>query len=177
MKIMIKVLRGILTAVLCVVVLANVWLLVQQAVLKKDAPELFGYSQFIVTSGSMEPTFAAGDMVLTKKQTGYAPNDVVTFRDGRGELVTHRIVGTVSDQFITKGDANNTEDSELLALEQIVGEVTGVLPGVGNAVMFLRSPLGILILLVIGILLIELPAWAGTLKTKAKGKHAHERER
>ena len=53
MKVIIKVLRGLLTAVLCIVLLVNIWMLVQQTVLKKEAPEVLGYSQYIVTSGSM----------------------------------------------------------------------------------------------------------------------------
>lgn len=174
MRVMIKILRGVLTAVLCVILLLNVWLLVQQKVLKKETPEIFGYSQYIVTSGSMEPKFSVGDLVLVKKQDRYQLGDIVTFRDSGGALVTHRITGSVSGQFITKGDANNTEDAELLSPESIVGKLQLVLPGAGEAVVFLRSPLGLLILLAVGILLIKLPDWAGAFKTKTRGKHANE---
>lgn len=172
MKILIKLLRGVLTAALCVLLLFNVWMLVQQNILKKDAPEVFGVSQYIVTSGSMEPSFSPGDMILVKKQDSYKLGDVVTFLDGQGQTVTHRIVGAVSGQFITKGDANNTEDADLLPPERISGRLWTVLPGVGSAAMFLRSPMGILVLLAVGVLLIMLPDWAGALKTKAEGKHA-----
>lgn len=177
MKVMIKILRGVLTAVLCAILLLNIWMLVQQKVLKKEAPEVFGYSQYIVTSGSMEPKFSAGDLILVKGQDSYQLGDIVTFRDSGGAMVTHRITGSVSGQFITKGDANNTEDAELLSPENIVGKLQLVLPGAGEAVLFLRSPLGLLILLTVGVLLIKLPDWAGALKTKTKGKHADENQR
>lgn len=179
MKIVIKVLRALLTAALCAVILLNVWMLVQQTLLKKDAPELFGYSQYVVTSGSMEPTLSAGEMILVKRQEEYGLGDVVTFHTAGGETVTHRIVGRVSGQFITQGDANNTEDQELLPPENIVGKVQTVAGGskgaaaaIGSLVMFLRTPLGLLVLLAVAVLLIKLPDWAGALKTKAEGRHA-----
>ncbi len=177
MKVTIKILRGILGAALCAVLLLNVWLLVQQTVLKRDTPKIFGYAQYIVTSGSMEPSFSAGDMILVKQEDNYQLGDVVTFVDSMGQTVTHRIMGRVSGQFITQGDANNTKDQELLPPERIVGKLQVVLPGAGGAAMFLRSPFGLLILLAAGAVLIKLPDWAGALKTKAKGKHAHESQR
>ncbi len=170
MKVMIRILRGLLTAVLCAVLLVNIWMLVQQTVLKREAPEVLGYSQYIVTSGSMEPSMSPGDLILVKSQESYGLGDVVTFRDSRGETVTHRIVGGVSGQFITQGDANNTEDGELLPPERILGKLRLVLPGAGGVLMFLRSPLGILVLLVVGVLLIKLPDWIGT--AKDKGRHS-----
>lgn len=172
MRITIKILRGLLTVLLCAVLLLNLWMLIQQVVLKKEAPEFLGYSQYVVTSGSMEPSFSAGDMILVKRQEEYGLLDVVAFRDSHGSTVTHRIVGSVSGQFITRGDANNTEDSELLPPENIIGKVRTVLPGVGKIALFFRSPLGLLTLLAVGLLLIKLPDWAGALKRKAEGRHA-----
>lgn len=157
---------------MCVVLLFNVWMIIQQTVLGKTAPEVFGYSQYIVTSGSMEPEFSAGDMVLVKSEDAYNLGDIVTFTDADGSVVTHRITGSVEGMFITKGDANNIEDADLLAPENIIGKLQLVLPQVGNAMLFLRTPLGILCLLAVGLLIIKLPDWTGTLKTKARGKHA-----
>lgn len=172
MKAMIKILRGVLATILCVVLGLNLWMLFQQTVLKSEAPQIFGYSQYIVTSGSMEPEFSAGDMILVKSEDSYQLGDIVAFSDSNGATVTHRIIGSVEEQFITKGDANNIEDSELLAPERIIGKLQVVLPDVGDAVTFLRSPMGILAIIIVGFLLIKLPDWAGALKTRARGKHA-----
>lgn len=168
MRIMIKLLRGVLTALLCVVLLLNIWMLVQQTVLKREAPEVLGYSQYIVTSGSMEPNISVGDLILVKAQEEYGLGDVVTFRDAAGSTVTHRIMGTVSGQFITQGDANNTEDNDLLPPERIIGKLQLVVPGMGYVIEFLRSPLGIVLLVVIGVLLIKLPDWIGSVKETGK---------
>ncbi len=174
MKAAIKILRGVITALLFAAVGINLWMAVQQTVLKKDPPEFLGYSQLVVTSGSMEPTLAVGDMIIIKEKDSYALGDVVTFRDPSGVLVTHRIVGSTEGKFITQGDANNTEDEDLLAPEAIVGGVLTYIPAVGRVMLFLRTPAGLLLLLVVGVLLIELPRLAGTLRKQGRGRHAHE---
>lgn len=178
MRIMIKVIRVLLAVVLCAVILLNGWMLVQKAFLHRDAPEIFGYSQYIVTSGSMEPLLPTGAIILVKEQPEYGLGDVVAFRSG-GAVITHRLVGTVSGQFITQGDANNTEDPELLAPENILGKVQCVVGGpravavaIGKMTLFFRTPLGLLLLLAVGLLLIKLPDWVGALKTRAEGRHA-----
>lgn len=168
MKVMIKVLRGVLTALLCVLLVLNIWMLVQQTVLKREAPQVLGYSQYIVTTGSMEPSLSPGDLIFVKAQETYELGDVVTFYDNGGATVTHRIMGKVSGQFITQGDANNTEDSELLPPEQIIGKLQMVLPGMGYFIDFLRSPVGIVILIFVGILLIKLPDWIGASKEQGR---------
>lgn len=172
MRVLIKIIRALLTVILCVVVALNLWMIVQQTVLHRDTPELFGYSQYIVTSGSMEPSFAAGDMILVRQEDSYALGDIVTFRQSSGSVITHRIVGSVEGQFITQGDANNVEDDQLLPPENILGKLRLVLPGAGSTVLFFRSPLGLLILLAAGILLIKLPDWVGALKTRSSGRHS-----
>lgn len=170
MRVTIKILRAVLALLLCVVILFNLWMLFQQLVLKRDTPQLFGYSQYVVTSGSMEPTFSVGDLILVRAEDSYGPGDVVTFTQG-GSVVTHRIVGSVDGSFITRGDANNTEDSDLLSPSRIVGRLQVILPGAGSVIAFLRSPLGLLILLTVGFLLIKLPDWLGGLQKEPKGKH------
>lgn len=173
MRIMIKVLRGVLTAVLCVLLAMNIWMLVQQTLLNREVPQVLGYSQYIVTTGSMEPNLSPGDLILVKAEDQYELGDVVTFHDSHGSVVTHRIMGTVGDQFITQGDANNTEDGDLLSAEQIIGKLQQVLPGMGFVIEFLRSPLGILVLVVAGVLLIKLPDWIGTVRGQGGKRYKH----
>ena len=171
MKAAIKVLRAIFAVLLIAVIGLNLWMFVQQSVLKKDPPEIFGYSQLVVTSGSMEPAFSAGDMIVIRQEEDYGLGDIVTFRLSGGELVTHRIVGSVEGSFITKGDANNTEDDELLDPGRIVGKLVTYLPAVGSFMLFLRTPVGMFALVVLGFLLIELPTLLGA-RREEKGRHA-----
>lgn len=171
MKIILKALRIVITVLLCVLILANIWLLAARFIFHEDLPKLFGYSQAIVVSGSMEPTFSAGDMIIFREEEGCGVGDVVIFRQD-GVFVTHRIVAETEGGFITRGDANNTEDSETLDPTQIEGVLTAIVPGVGGVLSFLRTPLGILILILTGILLIEGPNIATALK---KGKREDKR--
>lgn len=171
MKATIKVLRALLAVLLIAVIGLNLWMLVQQSVFHQDPPELLGYSQLVVTSGSMEPAFSAGDMIVIRQEEDYGLGDIVTFRLDGGELVTHRIVGSVEGSFITKGDANNTEDDALLAPENIVGKLVTCIPAVGSFLLFLRTPVGLFVLVVVGFLLIELPALLGA-RRQEKGRHA-----
>lgn len=175
MKIAIKILRGIITVLLLAIVTANLWMGVQQSLLHRDPPSIFGYSQLVVTSGSMEPEFSAGDVILIRQGDSYELGDVVTFRDPAGALVTHRLVGRVDGMFVTKGDANNVEDEELLSPDDIVGKMVTYIPAMGQALLFLRTPLGLLLLIVVGFLLIELPTLTGVFREKERGRHAYEK--
>ena len=51
-----------------------------------------GYRSFIVQSGSMEPSIMIGDIIIVRSETQYSLNDVVTFTNSAGLVVTHRIV-------------------------------------------------------------------------------------
>ena len=61
-------------------------------------------------------------------------------------VVTHRIVSISADrtEFVTKGDANNTED-EPISASQIIGQYSGRIPKVGDFALFLQKPLGMVI--------------------------------
>lgn len=175
MKIVINILRTIIAVILIALLIFNGWLLVSQYIFKDNPPNIMGYSQFIVTSGSMQPTFKVGDVVVVKSGADYEIGDVITFRlNDSEELVTHRIVGSNSGGFITRGDANNVVDDTLQTSDNIVGKVQMSIPEIGNLLMFLKTPFGVLVLIVVGFLLIELPSIFSGKGGKAKGKQANE---
>lgn len=83
----------------------------------------FGYSLLIVSSGSMEPQIKTGNIILIKKSKKYKINDVITFSENQKKLITHRIIGKCENEFITKGDKNNTQDEEKINENEIYGKV------------------------------------------------------
>ena len=127
-------------------------------------PELFGYQLKTVLSGSMEPTFNTGSIILVKKVSDpnlLEVNDVVTFREGRESIVTHRVIDKVQAGdgqlvFTTKGDNNENADTSPVLGGNIVAKYTGFsVPFIGYFFSFAGSPMGTAILLIIpGILLL-----------------------
>ncbi len=126
-------------------------------------PELFGYQFKVVLSGSMEPTFNTGSIILVEKLNdtkNLTENDVISFKQGENEIVTHRIIEVVNNEdsvyYRTKGDANEDPDMNAVVAENVVAKYSGItIPLVGYFLNFASSPLGTGLLLIIpGILLI-----------------------
>lgn len=128
---------------------------------KSKIPSVFGYSMLIVASPSMTGAIEAGDAIIIKNSDSYAVGDVITyFPEDESFSVTHRIVRVEGDKFYTKGDANQSEDSDPVLIEQIVGKVAVKLDKVGYFIEWLKSPVGIIfaatfIVLLILIIVIE----------------------
>lgn len=105
--------------------------------------EIIGYRSYTVLSGSMEPKFYPGDIVITKhkNKTDIKINDIVTYRDNDGVIITHRIIEETPEGYITKGDNNNVEDADILTKENIIGEVKFSIPKIGYVMNFLSKPM------------------------------------
>ena len=73
-----------------------------------------------VVTGSMEDHIHVGDYILIYRKNDYQIGDVVTFKE-KDSMITHRIIREENGYFITKGDANNTED-EKISKDKIVGK-------------------------------------------------------
>lgn len=86
---------------------------------------MFGYTIHRIVSGSMQPEFEIGEVIISRKVTDPSEigiGDIVTFReDGRfdNQKVTHRVLvapyenGRGDTVFVTKGDANEIDDGEI----------------------------------------------------------------
>lgn len=122
---------------------------------KSKIPSVFGYSMLIVASPSMTGAIEAGDAIIIKNSDSYAVGDVITyFPEDESFSVTHRIVRMEGDKFYTKGDANQSEDSDPVLIEQIVGKVAVKLDKVGYFIEWLKSPVGIIFAVTFIVLLI-----------------------
>ena len=144
--------KGLLVLVVGLLAFYNIYMLIARYALHDDSPTFFGIAFAVVASGSMEPTIAVGDVIVTKAQESYAEGDIVTYRDGSGGTITHRILSISDDAFIAKGDANTAQDGEA-SLDAIVGKVVAVWAGAGNVVTFFQSPLGLLAVLAAGVVI------------------------
>ncbi len=90
-----------------------------------------------------------GDLIFAKKTdtASLKVGDIISFMEGTS-VVTHRIIGINNANglsFVTKGDANNAEDTDPVPADKVVGVFKGRIPVLGDFIFFLQKPLGMAI--------------------------------
>lgn len=150
---------GVLGVVLCVVfipaILINLVIIVGGLLHPDELPGVLGIKPAVVLSGSMDPTIEAGDLIFV---SGCDPEqlregDVVCYLSS-GKAITHRIVSVTEGEdgrvrYVTQGDANNTEDRLAVTADQVQGVWSGArVPGLGNAILFMQTPGGMILFIV-----------------------------
>lgn len=131
-----------------------------------------GVKAFVVTSGSMQPAFGPGSLILTFPLKEYSPGDVITYRAAFKDklvvtpqtLITHRILKKKQIEadylYLTQGDANQTADQAWTKHSQVIGRAFVCLPLVGYVVLITQSQTGqILLILLPAIALVISQAW------------------
>ena len=142
---------------LTLIIIVNGTMIIKSYIYPDKVPDFMGYKPFIVLSGSMEPAIMTGDIVLTKETSpnNIAEDDIITFRVDKSSqtAVTHRVIeiknedGNIS--FMTKGDANIGVDANEVKVEMLEGKYLGRLGGIGNFAIFLQTPIGLLVFVVV----------------------------
>lgn len=129
------------------------WLLPAMLVSAILGAALWGLRGFCVLSGSMEPTYPVGALLLTRPvaESAVAEGMAITFTASSGTVVTHRVCRIEQAEgkrhFYTKGDANEAEDASPVVGEQLLGAPFLCIPYLGYALQFLRRPPGLYLLL------------------------------
>lgn len=171
-NIIIKVIHYIFYGIFGVIFLITIWIAFDKFILKSSVPSIFGYATLTIETGSMNGTsvmvegkdpvkVSEHDLILIKKTNDYKIGDVITFiHEGEKIPTTHRIVGRTDDGYLTKGDANNTSDTQIVLEEEILGEVIGHYPKLGRVVTWIKKEgwiymVGGLAVLAIGIFLLK----------------------
>lgn len=186
-----RILTGVGIA-LCVIFLlmliVNCTLLIKGWTNKDEVPTLFGYAPMIVLTDSMvgnnEGNFSGGDLIFVKtvEAKDVEKGDVISFFDpeGNGSSITsHRVVDVINEDgkisFKTKGDNNNTEDRLPVPAENLAGVYTGFkIVGAGQVAMFMQTPWGLIVCVVVPILL--LIGWDALRRAKYNKKHEANEE-
>ena len=153
----IKVLRGVIGVILCLVLGVSVWLTVERQVFHHSEVALGQVTLRPVADDAMAPVLHQGDLALTMATGNYQMGDAVLCGDGE----FRRLVGTVEDSFIARGDGEGEEAETLLTAQDVKGEVLASLPGAGLVMDYLSAPWGAPSVLVVGILLVVLPSLLG----------------
>ena len=138
LKKILKTFVDILTFCVFLILLVVIFAKVKTMFSDKDYFEVFGYSVFSVSTGSMKPAINQNDVIIVKKSDHYEENDIITFRSDNA-YVTHRIINIVGDSIVTKGDANNAKDVAIKE-DVIVGKVIHVYSNLGVWQKILTTP-------------------------------------
>lgn len=119
----------------------------------------------VVVSGSMEPVFARGDVVVIEKTNFFGLNEINTSDVNVGDVVIydatwfpepviHRVIvkGTSPDgklYYITKGDNNPTQDpapvypeqieAKVISFGQTPGQSLFIIPKIGYITLWIRG--------------------------------------
>lgn len=117
-----KGMKYIATGFLTLLVLLCIYTFVMTDLLKKDYVNVFGYSYFVVATGSMSGEIEVDDIIFVKLTDKVKINDIITFKNENGDIITHRLIIKNDDEYITKGDVNNTADDPITK-DQIIGKV------------------------------------------------------
>lgn len=153
MKILFNALKITVISILSIILVLNIYIMVQANLSPNKVPSVFGYKPFVVLSGSMESKISVGDLVFVKSidVNELNINDIIAFRDNDNLITTHRIVDEVEINnqrcFKTKGDSNNTEDVGTFCKGQIEGKYEGKISKAGNIIMFIQKPLGFIVMM------------------------------
>ena len=153
-----KIISIIISCFLIVIIMINVTLIVKSYLYPDRFPSVFGISPVVVLSGSMEPEFGVNDLILIKNTDTKTleKGDVIAFIHGE-VAVTHRINEVINEEdkifYVTKGDANNTIDHIRVSPEQVQGIYIKHYDGLGGVLMFMQSPTGIFLFIVMPIII------------------------
>lgn len=150
-----KVIKTFFVSILILLVTVNIILVFKTFFRPKEVPGIFGYKPLIVLSGSMSPTFNYGDMIVVKDvDTGtLKKGDIVSFKNSKKTITTHRINNIVDGCYETKGDANNSKDVGVVCPKDVVGKYSYKVPVLGTVIMFIQTPIGFIILMSLLILI------------------------
>lgn len=164
-----KITYYVVFSVVVLLLVFNVYSVFANKVLKQQVPKMFGFAYQLVLTDSMKgdnpDSFPGHTLIVIKEQDEYQIGNIVTFATESEITTTHRIVGEEDGQFITKGDFNNTTDRDKVPPENIHGKVIWHSTFIGKLLVFIRQPVGIIVLLGLGFCMLYFPGLG------KKGKH------
>ena len=86
-----SIIRRFLLVIIGLALGVNVYLANAKGIVGNQLPMPFGYGLANVLSGSMEPTFSKGALLLVKESKDVHTGDIVVYQSGQ-ELIVHRVI-------------------------------------------------------------------------------------
>lgn len=162
MKVVKKIL-GILGTMLLIILLAVV-IVMFNARISGEAPSVFGYQIFRVSSGSMEPELMIGDVIIVKDAdaSDIQKGDIVTYKGEEGEFrdkfITHKMIEDpqlVDGKYVfhTQGIYEGAVPDPDWYEDQLLGEYVCTVPYIDSVYNFFLEPYGLITFVLIIIVL------------------------
>lgn len=114
-----------------------------------------------VLTGSMAPAIPTGSVVFVYPSERYVEGDIITFKRIESSLeipITHRVVEVKEEDgqtyYVTKGDANERADANLVRRDEVSGKVIAHVPFLGRLLDMAKTPWGFAALIVVPALLV-----------------------
>ena len=143
---------NILLVIVTLLIIVGAYYLIQINVLNNDYANIFGYTFFEVATGSMADTIQIGDAVVVELTKDVKENDIIVYKED-DDFITHRLIEiNENGDFVTKGDANNTEDKPI-SESQVLGKVIYIIPKLGIWRRVILSPQVLILITTLIILL------------------------
>lgn len=138
---------------------------------------IVGYRVFNVTSGSMSPAYEVGDLIYVKSvdPDTVKEGDPITFVLNENLVVaTHRVVRVDKEnqQFYTKGDANDTIDSNPVHYKNLIGVPQYKIPKLGYVSDYIQNPPGMYVTIGVCVVLIFIVFLPDIIEKRKKKKLA-----
>lgn len=158
-----KIINFFITIVFIVAIILIFSLTLQKIIFKDDVPSILGYKILQVMSGSMSGEFETEDTIIIrqiKNESEIKIGDIITFKVDENTLVTHRVVEIVKNEndteYVTKGDANNSVDTQKVKFKDIEGKYLFKTIILGKIIKIIQSPIGINFVLILPVLIIAI---------------------
>jgi signal peptidase len=140
---------------------------------------LVGLQVFNVISGSMEPTYSVGDLLYVKTvdPDSIKIGEPITFVLNEDLVVaTHRVVQVDAQNrvFITKGDANSTEDAAPVHFNNLIGVPVFAIPLLGYVSAYIQNPPGMYVAIALSVVLLATVFLPDLLDKKEEKKEEKE---
>jgi signal peptidase len=176
-----RIFEALATVLLVMAILVSVGIFVSPKV---------GWQVDAVYGGSMEPAIKLGSLAVIRpvEPQDVRVGDVITFRSSTesNTVTTHRVIEVANNDgslvFHTQGDANEDPDPYTVPAENVLGRVWMSVPYAGYFTDFVRSPLGLGLLIgipaaiIIGIELRNIFRSIGDLRRKRENVKRYVRQ-
>jgi signal peptidase len=161
---LIKRLPTIVAIVVCVllapILVINLTIIIKSYANPDKVPDFFGIKLIVVQADSMAPELNEDDLVICKivDPATLMVGDVISFRPdaAKNDIVTHRIANIVQKDgqpaFVTKGDGNKNDDVGAVCYSQVEGVKVFSATGAGGLMIFMQTPVGMLVFIGIPLL-------------------------